>query len=196
MLEGVNKQVDCQGLSCPMPVVKTKRAINEIEPGQVLEVISTDPGSVADVKSWAMRTGHQFLGTNEQQGTFHHYIRRAEPKNVQTEKNHPYTVSHEELHTKLAGNPIILDVREPVEYTFGHIPGAKSVPLGRLHEWIANAKHLTEEEIHVVCHSGNRSDIACQILHEHGFKRAINAVEGMQHWSGPIHSLKTAEGNQ
>ncbi len=193
MLEGVHKQVDCQGLSCPMPVVKTKRAIDEIEPGQVLEVIATDPGSVADVKSWATRTGHQFLGTTEHQGTFRHYIRRAKPSEVQEEKRHPHTISHDELLAKLAADPVILDVREPVEYAFGHIPGAKSVPLGRLHEWVRMAKHLTEEEIHVVCHSGNRSDTACQILHEHGFKRALNAVEGMRRWNGPIHTLETLE---
>lgn len=196
MMEGIHKQVDCQGLACPMPVVKTKKAIDEIEPGQVLEVIATDKGSVADVKSWATRTGHQFLGTTEKEGTFRHYIRRAEPQDVVVERRHPHTISHEELHARLNDAPIILDVREPVEYAFGHIPGAKSVPLGRLHDWISSAKHLAETEIHVVCHSGNRSDTACQILHEHGFKRALNAVEGMREWSGPVHTLETTEANQ
>ena len=186
VLEQVDKRVDCRGLSCPMPIVKTKRAIDEIQPGQVLEVSATDPGSVADVKSWAQRTGHQFLGTIEEAGLFKHYIRRVDLSDVKEMKKHPHTVSHKHLLQKLSEKPLILDVREPMEYSFGHIPGAKSIALGKIRDWIAELKEPSHAEIYVVCQTGNRSDMACQILHEHGFSRVFNVIEGMQNWQGPI----------
>ena len=55
----VDMTVDAKGLSCPMPIVKTKKAINDLQPGQVLEVQATDKGSKADIKAWAESTGHQ-----------------------------------------------------------------------------------------------------------------------------------------
>lgn len=189
LLDRVDKYVDCKGLSCPMPIVKTKRAIDEMQPGQVLEVAATDPGSVADVKSWALRTGHQFLGTLEESGLFRHYIRRADPTDVKEEKKHPHTITNARLQEKLAqGEVVILDVREPMEYSFGHIPGARSIPLGQLTDWIPRLKELSDQEIHVVCQTGNRSDMACQILSENGFVQVFNAVEGMQNWNGPADS--------
>ncbi|ASJ56610.1 hypothetical protein BP422_25565 [Brevibacillus formosus] len=58
-----DKTVDCKGFACPMPVVRTKKAMEEMLPGQVMEVQATDKGSLADLKSWANNTGHEFLGT-------------------------------------------------------------------------------------------------------------------------------------
>ncbi|KPC97477.1 Sulfurtransferase TusA [Geobacillus sp. BCO2] len=53
----VDMTVDAKGLSCPMPIVRTKKAINELQPGQVLEVQATDKGSKADIKAWAEAQG-------------------------------------------------------------------------------------------------------------------------------------------
>jgi rhodanese-related sulfurtransferase/TusA-related sulfurtransferase len=182
----VDKVVDCKGLSCPMPVVKTKRAIAEVAPGQVLGVFATDPGSVADVKSWAARTGHQFLGTTEEDGVFKHFIRRSDPKDVMPERTHPNTISNEQLLERLVEEPVIVDVREPMEFSFGHIPGALSVPLGHLEHKLEALKTHLKKELYVICHTGNRSDAACQILHKHGFENVVNVSDGMNVWQGPI----------
>jgi TusA-related sulfurtransferase len=68
--------VDARGLSCPMPVVRTKKAIDTLQPGQVLELLATDKGSMKDVQAWAASTGHEVLETVEQDGVFTFYIRR------------------------------------------------------------------------------------------------------------------------
>ena len=57
-------QLDAKGLSCPMPIVKTKKAMNQLMDGQVLEVQATDKGSMADLHAWAETVGHQYIGDN------------------------------------------------------------------------------------------------------------------------------------
>ena len=61
-----DKFLDCSGLLCPMPVVKTKRAIKGMEVGQVLEMIATDPGAVPDMEAWERQTRHELLLSEEQ----------------------------------------------------------------------------------------------------------------------------------
>jgi rhodanese-related sulfurtransferase len=103
---------------------------------------------------------------------------------VKEEVQFPHTVTNEELQKKIDDheNLVILDVREPAEYAFNRIPGAISIPLGELEERI---KELNpDQEIHVVCRMGNRSDMACQILAEKGFSQVRNVVPGMSGWTG------------
>ncbi|MBC8376145.1 MAG: sulfurtransferase TusA family protein [FCB group bacterium] len=57
--------LDCKGMNCPLPVIKTKKAIDTMDSGQVLKMIATDPGSKNDISAWASRTGHELL-INEQ----------------------------------------------------------------------------------------------------------------------------------
>jgi len=59
--------LDCSGLACPMPILKTKKAVDALKVGQVLQMTATDPGSVPDVKAWSQKTGHELL-SYEQQG--------------------------------------------------------------------------------------------------------------------------------
>lgn len=56
-----NKKIDCTGLFCPMPIVRTRDAMREMTVGQVLEMLSDDPASDADMKSWTQRTGNELL---------------------------------------------------------------------------------------------------------------------------------------
>jgi TusA-related sulfurtransferase/rhodanese-related sulfurtransferase len=191
-MQQVDKSIDCKGLSCPMPIVRTKKAIEEMQPGQVLEVIATDPSSVADVKSWAERTGHQFLGTTEADGAYKHYIRKSEPSEVKPEPQYPHVIRNEELEAKLSTHPIVLDVREPMEYQFGHIPGAKLIPFGQLEERLAELADLKDREIYVICRTGRRSDMACQLLSEKGFSKVKNVVPGMSAWTGPIETSRVS----
>jgi len=56
-----DRQIDCTGLFCPMPIVKTREAITDMQVGEVLEMWSDDPASEADMRSWARNTGHALL---------------------------------------------------------------------------------------------------------------------------------------
>lgn len=179
-----NSILDAKGLACPMPIVKTKKAMNSLEFGEVLEVQATDKGSTADMKAWAQSTGHQYLGTIEDGAVLKHYLRKAEGEEKE-EKKHPVVILNEELQQKIKDkqNTIVLDVRESAEFAFSHIPNAKSVPLGELEEHLNELDK--ETEIFVVCRTGNRSDLAAQKLTAEGFKQVINVVPGMSEWNGP-----------
>jgi rhodanese-related sulfurtransferase/TusA-related sulfurtransferase len=179
-----NAVLDAKGLACPMPIVKTKKAMNNLEPGEVLEIQATDKGSTADMKAWAESTGHQYLGTVEEGNVLKHYLRKANGEEKE-EKKHPNIITNEELQQKIAENQntFVLDVREAAEFSFNHIPHAKSVPLGELEDRFGELDK--ENEIFVVCRTGSRSDLAAQKLTAAGFKQVINVVPGMSRWNGP-----------
>lgn len=180
-----NQTLDCKGLACPMPIVKTKKAIDQLEAGQVIEVQATDKGSLADIQGWAKNTGHQYLGSVEEGAVLKHYIRKSSPGEVKEEKKHLQVISTEELQDKLlsGGMVKVIDVREPAEYAFNHIPGAISFPLGELESHFNELN--TADDIYVICRTGNRSDLACQMLTEKGFKHVSNVEQGMAAWTGP-----------
>ncbi len=71
-----DETLDCRGLMCPMPVLKTKQAIEKLEPGQVLEVITTDSGSKVDIPAWAKSTGNELLSMKDEEGVHKFYIRK------------------------------------------------------------------------------------------------------------------------
>ncbi len=73
----VDQILDAKGLSCPLPILKTKKAVDAMAKGQVLKVESTDPGSKNDMASWAKRTGNEILGMKEGAGVFTFYIKKA-----------------------------------------------------------------------------------------------------------------------
>jgi TusA-related sulfurtransferase len=72
-----DKTIDCLGLFCPMPIVKTREALLHMDAGQVLEVTSDDPGSVADMKSWAARTGNELVEMQRNGAVFRFFVRKA-----------------------------------------------------------------------------------------------------------------------
>ncbi len=57
----VTETLDCSGMSCPMPILKTKKAVDKLEPGQVLKMIATDPGAKPDMEAWSKKTGHKLV---------------------------------------------------------------------------------------------------------------------------------------
>lgn len=178
-----NVILDAKGLACPMPIVRTKKAMNTLEAGQVLEVQATDKGSKADMKAWAESTGHQYLGTIEEGEVLKHYLRKSSNDEA-TEKRHPNVINNEDLEKKIAANEniVIIDVREAAEYAFNHIPSVISIPLGELEDRINEFNK--QDEIIVVCRTGNRSDLAAQKLSDIGFANVINVVPGMSGWRG------------
>ena len=72
----VDKVMDLKGLACPMPVVKVSKGIMEVEIGQVIEAVTTDPGSLADFPAWARTSGNEILKTDQEGGVIRFYIKR------------------------------------------------------------------------------------------------------------------------
>jgi len=66
----IKMELDCRGLKCPLPVIKTRKAIKELNSGALLRMISSDPGSINDIRAWAKRTGNKLLGEEHKQGEF------------------------------------------------------------------------------------------------------------------------------
>lgn len=72
-----DKLLDAKGLACPMPIVKTKKAIDEIDSGQVLEIHATDKGAKSDLTAWVKSGGHELLQDSEEDGVFKFWIKKA-----------------------------------------------------------------------------------------------------------------------
>lgn len=72
-----DKEFDASGLACPLPIVKTKKSLADLASGQVLRVIATDPGSVADMKAFAETTGHTLLSSTTENKKFVFMIRKG-----------------------------------------------------------------------------------------------------------------------
>jgi tRNA 2-thiouridine synthesizing protein A len=72
----VDKVMDLKGLPCPMPVVKISKGIKEVEIGQVVEAITSDPGALADFPAWAKTSGNDILRTDNTDGVITFYIKR------------------------------------------------------------------------------------------------------------------------
>ncbi|MBI3575597.1 MAG: sulfurtransferase TusA family protein [Gammaproteobacteria bacterium] len=72
-----NKELDASGLHCPMPVLRSKKALDGMASGEVLHIISTDPASKNDVPSFAKSTRNELLEAREEAGKFHYYIRKT-----------------------------------------------------------------------------------------------------------------------
>ena len=71
-----DREVDARGLNCPLPILRTKKALNDMASGQVLRVLATDPGSVRDFEAFAKQTGNQLLQFAEQDGVFSFLVKR------------------------------------------------------------------------------------------------------------------------
>jgi tRNA 2-thiouridine synthesizing protein A len=72
-----DKELDARGLGCPLPIIKTKKSLNELTPGQILRVISTDPGSVADMQAFTEQTGNQLLSSEVQNKDYVFFIKKG-----------------------------------------------------------------------------------------------------------------------
>ena len=65
-----DKELDASGLSCPLSIVKTKKALNDMASGQILKIISTDRGSIADMAAFAEQTGNSLVSSSEEAGKY------------------------------------------------------------------------------------------------------------------------------
>ncbi|MBP7202069.1 MAG: sulfurtransferase TusA family protein [Propionivibrio sp.] len=71
-----DRELDVQGLKCPLPILRTKKSLSEMETGQVLRVLATDPGAAKDFQAFARQTGNQLLSASETDQVFEFFFRR------------------------------------------------------------------------------------------------------------------------
>lgn len=71
-----DQTLDCSGLACPMPILKTKKAVDSLQIGQILKMIATDPGSTSDMAAWTQKTGHELVASEQDGAKFIFYIKR------------------------------------------------------------------------------------------------------------------------
>ena len=73
----VDRQIDCIGLFCPMPIVKIREAIAALRTGQLCEMVADDPAAEADMKAWTQRTGHELVQVSRNAGVFRFLVRKT-----------------------------------------------------------------------------------------------------------------------
>jgi tRNA 2-thiouridine synthesizing protein A len=71
-----HRDIDTRGMNCPLPILKAKKALADMQSGEVLKVVATDPASTRDFQAFARQTGNELLAQDEQEGEFIHYLRR------------------------------------------------------------------------------------------------------------------------
>ncbi|HVS26453.1 MAG TPA: sulfurtransferase TusA family protein [Burkholderiales bacterium] len=71
-----DRQIDTRGLNCPLPILRTKKTLAEMNSGQVLKVLATDPGSVKDFQAFARQTGNELLSQTEAGGEFTFFMKK------------------------------------------------------------------------------------------------------------------------
>ena len=76
MSDDVPLILDVKGLNCPMPLLKAKKALNELSPGSLLRVVATDPGSVKDFRVFSEQSGHKLLESSDDNGTFSYLLEK------------------------------------------------------------------------------------------------------------------------
>ena len=71
-----HKELDTRGLNCPLPILKAKKALAEMESGQLLKVVATDPGSMRDFQAFARQTGNELVEQSSHADEFIHVLKR------------------------------------------------------------------------------------------------------------------------
>jgi tRNA 2-thiouridine synthesizing protein A len=71
-----DKELDARGLNCPLPILRTKKALADLRSGQVLKVVATDPGAVKDFEAFSRQTGHELVSHAEERKEFTFYMRK------------------------------------------------------------------------------------------------------------------------
>ena len=72
----IDREVDARGLNCPLPILRTKKALNDMKSGQVLRILATDPSALRDFQAFAKQTSNELLQHVEQDGVFSFLLRR------------------------------------------------------------------------------------------------------------------------
>ena len=73
----IHKEVDARGLNCPLPILRCKKGLSEIQPDQVLKILATDPGSIKDFQAFCKQTGHELLSLEQDEKVYIYHIRKS-----------------------------------------------------------------------------------------------------------------------
>ena len=98
-------------------------------------------------------------------------------------------ITIDELMTAVDNGARVIDVREIDEYESGHIPAARLLPLGTVPNNLDAFR--SDDDVYVVCHSGGRSMLACEFLHDQGITNVVNVIGGTSGWLTPGHPAAT-----
>lgn len=71
-----DKELDARGLNCPLPILRTKKSLTDMQSGQVLKIMATDPGAVKDFQAFSKQTGNALLNSTETGGEFHFWLKK------------------------------------------------------------------------------------------------------------------------
>jgi tRNA 2-thiouridine synthesizing protein A len=71
-----DRELDARGLNCPLPILRTKKSLNDMTPGQIIKVLATDPGSVRDFQAFSRQTGNDLLASDATGGEFVFFLRK------------------------------------------------------------------------------------------------------------------------
>ena len=71
-----DKELDARGLNCPLPILRTKKALSDLKPGEILKVLATDPGAVRDFEAFSKQTGHALISQEEANKEFIFFMRK------------------------------------------------------------------------------------------------------------------------
>lgn len=71
-----NKEIDTRGMNCPLPILKAKKALSDMQSGEVLKVVATDPSSTRDFQAFARQTGNELLEQSQRADEYIHFLRR------------------------------------------------------------------------------------------------------------------------
>ena len=73
----IDQELDCSGLLCPWPIIKTKRVMDTMSAGELLRLVATDPGSLNDVQAWSRQTGNELVDHDISDKVFTYYLRKT-----------------------------------------------------------------------------------------------------------------------
>ena len=76
-MENFDQELDLSGLNCPLPILRAKKALKTLSQGNVIHIITTDPGSLKDFEAFSRQTGNELLSAQEGEGEYHFLIRRS-----------------------------------------------------------------------------------------------------------------------
>lgn len=76
-MSNFDQELDASGLNCPLPILRTKKALGKMESGQILRVIATDPGSVKDMEAFANQTGNELVESGEEGGKYFFMMKKS-----------------------------------------------------------------------------------------------------------------------
>jgi tRNA 2-thiouridine synthesizing protein A len=77
MQQTVTQQLDTRGLNCPLPILKTRKALSTLQSGDTLELLASDPGSVKDMESFCSQTGHRLMESSQDSNGYRFLVRKA-----------------------------------------------------------------------------------------------------------------------